>query len=57
MWVKLVLETVGLVDLFLTSVGVLSAGGGGVLRVTSGSSSFRNVGVVKIVGGDSSVRY
>ena len=49
----LVLEEV---DLFLMSVGVPSAGDGGILRVPSGSSSFRNEGVVKIVGGDSFVR-
>ena len=36
-WLQLVLDTVGLVDLdlFLTSVGVSSAGDGGLLSVIS----------------------
>ena len=42
-------------DLFLTSAGVSSDGDGGLLRLTSSSSSFRNVGAVTIVGGESLV--
>ena len=49
-WLQLVLETVGLLDLFVLSVSVSSNGDGGLFLLTSESSSCRNGGTVTMIG-------
>ena len=50
LWLQLVLETVGLVDLFVLSAGVLPDDDGELFRLTSGSLLSYNGGAVTMIG-------